>query len=257
MSEIGLDLNTGSLGSLVRQVVDDLHLPDIEDAVRRKAISAMRFMRDRRYYFSEREITFTLTAGKDTYRPGDGYGLPRDLVEIVGKTIWIKISGSDDQRWPCNRVATKDFEWSRAGYGTTRSQPEAWDFRGNLLRFSPASQASDDVAELRYVTNIGIPRVTWEAGAYKFYHPVTNAVMTETDLDNFTNDWLSCEHGGEMIRARTMYDVQKTYLRDLEGANESLATWLELVQQLENETEAKQGGLTELPGCILGDGGDW
>ena len=48
-----------------------------------------------------------------------------------------------------------------------------------------------------------------------------------------------------------MYMVQKNYTKDPEGANDSLGVWLEMVAQLENETESRTAGLMELPGCIL------
>lgn len=243
--------NGGSLGTLVQMVMDDLHVPGIADTVRRKAIQAMRFCRDKRYWFSDKELTFTLTAGRQTYRPGDGFGLPKDLVEIATKTIWILIDGSNDQRTACNRVDSLTWEDSRASWGNSSSQPEEWDFRTGALRFSPPSQNSTDVAELRYLSDIGIPKVTYESGAYKYFHPVTMAEMSSTDLDNFTNDWLQQDSAEAMIRARTMYMLQKEFLRDPEGANDSLGVWLEMTAQLENETESKVAGLSELPGCIL------
>jgi hypothetical protein len=48
-----------------------------------------------------------------------------------------------------------------------------------------------------------------------------------------------------------MYMVQKQYLRDPNAANDTLASWLEAVGQLEDETESKTAGITYLEGCIL------
>ncbi len=245
----------GNIGSLVQMVIDDLHLPGISDTVRRFCLQAMRFHRDRRYYFSDRECRFNLTPGREAYKPGDGYGLPADVVEIASKTIWILVNGSIDQRWPCNRVDSINLEWSRATWGSNRSQPQEWDWHLDSLRFSPPSQVATDVAEFRYLTDLGIPRVTYENGQYRYYHPTTNAELTTAQLDNWSNDWLTQEKGGEAIRTRTMYMVQKQYIKDSDGANETLATWLELIGQMENETESKTAGLSELPGTILGDMG--
>ena len=248
---------SGTLGGLVHQVIDDLHTPGIDDLVRRKCLQAMRFHRDKKYYFSDRECRFTLTPGREAYRPGDGYGLPADLVEVASKVIWILIRGSEDMRWPCHRVTTDNFEVSRGAWGSSGSQPEEWDYRTGALRFSPVSQATDDVAELRYLANITFPLVNYEAGAYVYYHPETHSAMTTTEVDTWTNDWLEQEKGFTAIFARTKYAVAKEYLRDAELANEEMITWLEAVGQLENETESKTSGLAELPGTLMGGCDDY
>jgi len=242
--------NGGNLGSIVQMIVDDLHVP-IPSVVQRAVVQAMRFCRDKRYYFSDKELRLTLTAGRQTYRPGDGFGLPADLVEIASRRIWILINGSEDQRVACDRVDSAGFEESRAGWGNSKSQPEGWDFRMGGLRFTPPASTSVDVAELRYLSDLGIPKCVYDTGAYRYFHPTTGAEMSSTELDAFTNDWLTQDNAAEMIRARAMYMVQKNYTRDPEGANDSLGVWLEMVAQLENETESRTAGLTELPGCIL------
>jgi hypothetical protein len=247
---------SGTLGALKQMVIDDLHTPGIDDLVRRKCIQAMRFHRDKRFYFSDRECRFTLTAGRQIYRPGDGYGLPADLVEVASKVIWILIGGSEDMRTPCHRVTADTFDVSRVAWGNSQSQPEEWDFRLGGLRFSPPSQTGTDVAELRYLANITFPLVNYELGAYVYYHPETRALLTTAQVDAWTNDWLEQEKGFGAIYARTKYAVAKEYLRDMELANDELATWLEMVGQLEAETESKVSGMSELPGTILG-GGDW
>lgn len=242
--------NGGNLGSLVQMIVDDLHVA-IPEVVRRKACQAMRFHRDKRYFFSDRELRFNLTANRANYIPGDGYGLPKDLVEVASKTIWILLDGSEDQRWPCNRVDHVSWEWSKSAWGaSTSSPPEEWDWRGKELRFNPPPSSGNDVAELRYLTDIGVPKVIYENGAYKFFHPATGEEMTSAQLDAFSNDWLTQDGAEAAIRARTMYMVKKEYLRDPEGANEDLGTWLEMIAQLEAETESKVAGLQELPACL-------
>lgn len=248
---------SGTLGSLKQQVIDDLHTPGIDDLVRRKCIQAMRFHRDKKFYFSDRECRFTLTPGRQVYRPGDGYGLPGDLVEIASRVIWILISGSEDMRWPCHRVTTDNFEVSRGAWGSSRSQPEEWDFRTGALRFSPPSSSDTDVAELRYLANITFPLVNYELGAYVYYHPETHVALTTDQVDAWTNDWLEQEKGFAAIYARTKYHIAKEYLRDMELANDELTTWLEMVGQLENETESKTGGLSELPATIMGGGPEY
>lgn len=240
----------GNIGTIVQWIMSDLHVAGIETVVRRYVIDAMTFHRNKRYFFSDKLVQFNLTANRQGYAPGDGYGLPADLVEIASRTIWIKLQGSDDSRYPCNRITTPGFENSQADWGNSTSYPEYWDFRSGMLRFSPTPNSSSDVAELRYLTNIGIPRLTFEFGQFAYYHPATGEEITST-IDAWTNDWTQQEAGAAAIRMRAMYSVQKNYLKDAEGATETLAGWLEAVGQLEDETESKTAGITYLEGGFL------
>jgi hypothetical protein len=106
------------------------------------------------------------------------------------------------------------------------------------------------VAQLQYVSNLLIPRISYETGQFRYYHPITGDDVTST-IDAWTNDWTEQENGLTAIRLRTQYSVQKQYLRDLDGAQETLAAWLESVAQLEEETEQKTSGITFLEGSIL------
>lgn len=240
----------GNLKTLIDTVIEDLHIPGIEDVVRRKALSSMRFHRDKRFWFTDRTHRFGLTAGRSEYRPGDGYGLPVDLVEIAGQIIWILRSGSDDQREECVRVPTSVAEWARVDWGNNRGTPEEWDYRTGALRLHPAPENADDVCEIRYLTNLGIPKAVRENSAWAYYGP-NGEPLTTAEVDAWSNDWLTCEAGEAAVRARTMYTVQKEYLRDMEGAADMLGVWLEMVGQLEAETESKTTGITYLEGCLL------
>lgn len=250
----------GNIGAIVQWIMSDLHLAGIENVLRRYVCASMTFHRNRRYFFSDRTARLTLTADRRDYKPGDGFGLPDDLIEIASRVMWILRGGSNDQREPCVRTTTTLFEESLMSWGNSKDTPEEWDFRGGsiingsgggVLRFSPAPSSSTDIAEFRYLTNLGIPRVTWESGAFAFYHPTTGTLLTSAQLDAWVNDWTTQEAGATAIRFRTQYSVQKNYLKDLEGAQESLAGWLEAVGQLEDETESKTTGVTYLDGCLL------
>lgn len=239
----------GTIGSLVAHIVAELHTPGIEDIVRRYVVDAMVFHRAKKYFFSDRTLKFNLTAGRQDYRPGDGYGLPADLVEIASRTIWILVAGAETGREPCVRAQTDIFEERLASWGGSSSQPDTWDFRTGVLRFSPTPSSSDDIAELRYLTNNIIPRVAYESSAFVYYHPQTGEQISS--IDSWVNDWTMQEAGAEAIRMRAKYKVQKGYLKDTEGATETLADWLEAVGQLEEETEQKTAGVTYLEGGIL------
>lgn len=242
----------GTIGTLINWIMSDLHVSGIEAVVRRYVIDAMTFHRNKRYFFTDRTLAFSLTSGRRDYAPGDGFGLPPDLVEIATRTIWILQGGNQNSRAACIRVSTSLWEESILGWGNSASQPSEWDWRNGTLRFSPTPSSSADVAELRYLTNIGIPRVSWDpaAGGFAFYHPTTGENITGT-IDNWSNDWTSQEAGAAAIRQRAMYLVQKNYLRDTEASQETLAGWLEAVGQLEDETESKTSGIQYLEGAIL------
>lgn len=243
----------GTLGTILQWAMADLHVSGIEPLLRRYIVDAMLFHRNKRYFFSDQTLQFSLTAGKRDYRPGDGFGLPSDLVEISSRIIWIILQGNQNSRMACVRVSTSMWEESILGWGNSTSQPSEWDWRNGTLRFSPTPSSSADIAELRYLTNIGIPRVSWDpvAGGFAFYHPTTGAALTTDQIDAWSNDWTMQEAGAAAIRARAMYLVQKNYLKDMDGANETLAGWLEAVGQLEDETESKTAGVQYLEGCII------
>lgn len=240
----------GNIGSILAFLLQDLHVSGIENILRRYICDAMTFHRNRRYFFTDKSVRFSLTAGRRDYKAGDGYGLPADLSEIAGRTIWILISGSNDQREPCVRASTNLFEESVAAWGDSKDYPDIWDFRGNALRFSPTPATEANVAELRYVSNIGIPRVTWEAGATAFYHPTTGENITST-VDTWSNDWTQQEAGALAIRMRAKYAIEKGYLGRSDEAQNTLADWLEAVGQLEDETEGKTSTGQWVEGCIL------
>jgi hypothetical protein len=246
-------IGDADLGSLVRQITDDLHMPAIGDIVRRKALQVMRYHRDRRYFFSDRELRFNLTVGRTSYRPGDGFGLPADLVEIAGPVIWILMDGSEDNKERCVRTSTANFEEARAAWSNQTSQPEEWDWRNGALRLAPAPSSADDVLELRYISNLSVPKVSYDGSTntYRYWHPDTNVELTTAQVDTWSNDWLTQEGAEAAIRARTTYELQKTYLKDEEGAASSLGLWLEMIAQLENETESKTGALGWLEGSFL------
>lgn len=228
----------------------DLHSLVATEAIDRKIIGAMRFHRGKRLWTSERTFRFNLTAGRTNYGPGDGYGLPGDLVEIVGKTLWVLIGGSEEQRVPCIRDSTASLEHQRTG-GTSRGQPDTWDFFANQLRFYPTPISSTDEVEGRYVVDLGVPVVKYEAGAFKFYAPDGIRELSATELAEFNNDWLDPRGAAHLIRTRAAHDLYKQVLRDDEAAQTYLTAWLEQVGVLEDETEAKTAGATEIVPWIL------
>lgn len=240
----------GNIGSLVGWLLADLHTPGLDNVIRRYVVDAMTFHRNRRYFFTDRKLQFNLTANRADYRAGDGFGLPPDMVEVANRRIWILVGGSESSREPCDRASHSLFDESLSAWGTSKSQPDTWDWRGKQLRFSPTPTSSDDVVELWYLTNLGIPRVTYESGNFTFYHPTTGEDVTAT-IDEWVNDWTIQEAGAMAIRLRAKYAVQKGFLRDSEGAAETLADWLEAIGQLEDETESKTAGVTYVEGCLL------
>lgn len=237
-----------SIGALAQEILADTHSLVSATTVYRKLLSAMRFSRDKRLWFSERTFSFNLQAGVSAYSPGNGP--PRDMVEVVGRTLWVLIGGSQDNRWPVNREPSAQLEYFRQD-GTGQSQPDVWDWHAQQLRFYPTPNSSDDVVEGRYVVDIGVPVVKWEAGAFMFYAPDGLTKLSTAELEAFSNDWTEPGGAGDMIRCRASYLLYRDSLKNPEAANDQLAAWLEQTAQLENETEARTAGATEIAGYIL------
>ena len=238
-----------TIGAIAAAIKADTHSLADSTTVYRCIIKAARFMRDKRLWFSEKTFAFNLQDGVAAYKPGNGP--PADLVEVVGTTLWVLIGGSQDQRYPCSREPSAFMDYQRMA-GTIESQPEYWDFHGGQLRFYPTPSSSSDVVEGRYVSDIGVPVTKWEAGAFTFYTPDGLRKLTTAELDAFANDWTDPRSAGDMVSARASHVLYKEFLRDAEMADTFLSTWLELVGQLETETEAKTAGATEIVPNILG-----
>lgn len=238
------------IATLREELKADLHSQVDDTSINRKIVAAMRFHRDKRLWFSERTFQFKLTAGKSTYKPGEGP--PPDLVEIVGRELQVLLGGDEAQRESVWRVPPAELD-ARRYEGTQQSTPEDWDFYGNQLRLWPVPDSSTDQLYGRYVSDIGVPVTRYENGAFKFYAPNGVTQLTSTELDKFSNDWLDMKGAYHLIRTRTGYLLYKEFLRDAEAADDWLAQWLEQVNQAEIETEKRTVGSSFIVGTILGD----
>lgn len=240
-----------SWANIRQQLLDDTHSLVDSTTVDRKIAESMRFHKSKRLWFSERTFSFNLKAGQNAYSLGDGP--PPNLVEVVGRTIYILIGGSTDQRMPCTRIPSQRYDSLRM-FGITQSQPVHWDFYGNQMRFYPVPISDDDVVEGRYVVDIGIPEIRYNqnSSAYEFYKPPTfTQLMTAAELSAFENDWTDMNGAGYMIKARAAHYLYNQNLKDPEGADAWLNAWLEHVGVVEEETEEKTAGATEIAGCLL------
>lgn len=238
-----------SIATIRQEILDDSHSLVSATTVDRKIVSAMRFHRDKKLWFSDRKFKFQLVEGQGSYTPGAS-PLMEKVAEIVGKVVWVLIGGSEDQRWPVSRVTRNEFEYYKQG-GTSKSQPDIWDFHAGQLHLYPTPSSSTDLLEGYFVSDIGVPVLKYESGAYKFYAPDGVRLLTATEVDNFSNDWTSPQGAGHMIRARASYLLYRDNLSDPDRAQDWLTTWLEHVAQLEDETDMKTTGAVEIEGCIL------
>lgn len=220
-----------------QQILDDTHSLVSAATVTRKICEAIRFHRDKGWWFAERELRFHFSPPKDSYAPGEE--LPAGIAEIVGRHLWVLIGGSENSRQRIDRCDNTTFEFN-ASVGLSPSQPYLWNFFGNRLRFYPAPISSADVVVGKYVADIGVPVVKWDSGSssYKFYLPDQSAEIS----DDFTNDWFTQDGAGDMIRARATYLLQAESLKDADAAQTALQLWLEMVGQLETDSEQRTAG---------------
>lgn len=237
--------------TLREELKADLHLMVDDTTINRKIVSAMQFHRDKRLWFSERTFQFVLTAGKSTYKPGEGP--PADLIEVVGGELQVLLAGSEAQRESVWRATPGELD-SRRYEGTQQSTPEIFDMYGGQLRLWPIPDDSTDQLYGRYVSDIGVPKSRYEAGAFYFYAPpeFTRRLST-AELDNFANDWTDQKGAYSMVRTRAGYLLYKEVMRDMEAANDWLGQWVEQMAQLETETEKRTMGEAFITGCILDD----
>lgn len=228
----------GSLGTMVRTILEDTHLLVAEDKVKRKICDSIRFHFQNRYWWSDREFQFALTADRSTYAPGDGYGLPGDLQEIVGDRMKLWYGGQESQSQPVNFLTNEEFDMRRE-WDTTSGTPDGWTFFGNRLKLIPTPNSSTDIIVAPYVTNIGVPKYRWNGTSYDFFTPEGAALA-----DDFTNDWFAFGTAEQLIRFRAISEIQKTLGGDWQTP---LGSWLEAKSRLEDETEGKRsGGKTSL-----------
>jgi hypothetical protein len=234
-------------------LLDDLHSLVDSTTVDRKIAESIRFHRQQRLWTSERTFQFQLTQGKESYALGDGP--PPDLVEIVSRKLYILIGGDSNQRLPCLRVPSLQFDGMRM-FGVVQSQPEYWDFYGQKMRFYPSPISSTDVVEGRYVSDLGVPVVRYNSvnSTYEFYWPPDGQrLMSATELTNFENDWtdMGASGAGHMVKARAAYLLYSQVLKDPDSADSWLNSWLEQKGMLEEETEDRTAGATEIAGRII------
>ena len=241
-----------SIGAMAAEISADLHSLVSATDVYRKIITAGRYHREKKLWFSQRTFAFTLTQGKSAYSLGDGP--PLGLTEIVGKVIYLLYGGSQDDRRSILRVPTAEFERTKV-WGTSQSQPTVWDFWNKQLRFYPTPISATDTGEGRYVADLGVPVVKWEGGAFVFYSRDQLHKLTTTELDAFDSDLFNERGTYHAVRQRAMYLLYAETLKDQESANVALNGWLESVAMVDDESEARSAGAVEIQGSILGDGG--
>lgn len=232
------DPYAGSFGTMVRQILEDCHLLVSEDKIKRKICDSIRFAAQNRYWWSDREFQFALTAGVASYAPGDGYGLPGDLQEIVGDRMKLWFGGQESQAQPVWYLTPEEFDHRRE-WDTTQGTPEGWTFYGNRLKLIPTPNSSTDIIVAPYVVNIGVPKYRWNGTTYDFLTP-----DGQTLTDDYTSDWFAWETAEQLIRFRAVSELQKTLGGDWQTP---LGSWLEAKSRLEDESEGKRtGGMTSL-----------
>jgi hypothetical protein len=233
----------GSFGNMVRQILEDCHLLVDEAKVKRKIIDSIRFHASNRYWWSDREFQFALTAGVASYAPGDGYGLPGDLQEIVGDRMKLWYGGDEAQAQPVCYLTQGEFD-DRRESDTTAGTPDGWTFFGNRLKLIPTPNSSTDIITAPYVVNVGVPKYRWNGTTYDFLTP-----DGQTLTDDYTSDWFQFGTAEQLIRFRATSELLKTIAGDWQTP---LGSWLEAKSRLEDESEGKRtGGMTSLRLRIL------
>lgn len=226
-----------NLGTMEQEVSEILQSLVTKTKIRHRVLTSCRFHKEKRYFFSERTFSFKLTRGRESYRPGDGFGLPGDLVEILGETLYLTPDGST-QAYPIERLDRETMEWDRVLESGSLGEPDVWDWWEGGLRLSPAPDGAH-LLEGPYVRDLGVPRKKYTNGAWSFFTP--DGATTLTDDFGEGNHWFDELGGYHLIKYRAAYLCYQEILKDAEQAQNMLTTWLEERQRLEDETEGKSG----------------
>lgn len=223
-------------GTLIRRLQDDSHSAISAQDAGRRAVDSMRFHREKRLWWSERQFQLKLTPGISVYKPGDGWGLPEDLFEIASKSLRIRRSlTSQSADFYICRATSDEMDHYKAA-DTSQGDPLAWDWYQGSLEFWPPPR-EEAWAEGRYMRNLEIPVVRWDGSSYTFILPSTEAAVP----DNWTCDWISQDGSGELIYARAMMLISK-HLKDPEAEQAYMTLWLEQTAQTEDEHDVRTAG---------------
>lgn len=219
----------------------------LDNKIRHRVLSAVRFHREKRYFFSERTFKFNLTVGKYDYRPGDGWGLPADLVEVIGDTIWLIPVASLEQRWPLERVGREQMDYDRASEVSNTGDPSLWDWYGGALRLSPTPDEAHGL-EGAYVRDLGVPIKKYDTATstWSFFAPDGSTALG----DDFTNHWFDPLGGYELVKQRALSLMYGEVLHNSTKSQEHMTTWLEEKARLEDETEQKTAPAAIVPALI-------
>jgi hypothetical protein len=232
-----------NLGTMTQAIVEDIHSLAPQSVVWRKIIESIRFHREKRYWFNERNFNFSYVIGVRGYKPGDGNGLPDDLVEIVGNFIYVRAGGvTGSYRNVVQRITSEEME-HRIAYNPGKAIPQVWDFWNMTLRFDPPPPNSTDMVQGRYVTDIGLPRASYSGAAWVFTTPNGDKPLT----GDFTSDWFDEKGAFNMVKMYATYLIYANYLRDADAATEALSRWLEETGSIAEENEGKTGPLLITP----------
>jgi len=223
-------------GTMIQSLKEDSHSLASSDLIKRKVIDAIRFHRERNFWWSERTFAFQLTPNRSRYLPGDGSGLPSDLQQIASKMLRLRlnltVSGAD---FFVYRATEGELDLAKTADAPV-GDPIVWGFWEGALEFWPIP-TSAWYCEGRYLRNIEVPVTRYSSGTYSFHLPSTGAEVP----DSWDSDWVSQDGMGSLIRARALHLICN-YLGDTEGANAAMTTWLELSNQADDETTVRTAG---------------
>lgn len=241
-----------AIGDLVQELYSDLHsLVDLT-TIRRKVLEGARDMRTKRLWWSERVFSFTLVAGREIYRAGDGWGLPEDFKEVVGDVLWVREDGSEITRKEVYRAHDNQYLALKASPLNASSYPSYFNLRGGQLHLWPLETRETDILVGNYVASLEIPVSRYEVALGGFiWRTDGGAQLTDTELDSFESDWFLPGRGSDMVKQRAAYLLYRDVLKDQAAAQDALTGWLEKTATLEEESEQRQGGGLEVVGYLL------
>jgi len=234
-----------NLGTMVQQILDDTHSLVSADSIKRKIIDSMNFHRSKHYFWGEGTLSFPMIVGQADYGPADP-SFPQDLAEIIGDSLYSLTTGSTMRR-EVRRIDSSTMERWRA-QPTLPQPPIFFDVWNNKLRFDRAAISTDTITG-RYTTDISVPKVSYAASVYSFFQPDGVTALT----DAFTNSWLVDDKGAQALRHDVMSRLYQHVLKDADSAMAEKTAWLEMIAELEVQTDQRVGGPQRMVPQLLGE----
>lgn len=227
-------------GTIIAGLLADTGRGVVEsDRLKRAVVLAIRQHADEHFWFNEVSFSFATVANQSAYTEGT-LGFPNGLVSILGQNLFIDLAGSSSSRYAMHRRAQEYLENCRAS-ATYVAPPEIFALFNKSLELYPTPDTSTHIIRGRAVVDQWTPIVRYEAGAWKFYKPLTtsfiagNLIADDYPTGGDTNPWLTDADDVISLYAQYLYWSQMAQANDGQD-QKALAAYVAALASLQEKT---------------------